>query len=236
MAQNSVLKFLKENVELASIAAIALLWLIMRKTAIQALCGANACWLEPGDWPILLRTANASEPIVALTLVVLFAIPFGRAAIAATIAGIQLGLANGYSVLEITLLFFISTTASIIVSWHAIEMFFRRPSKQAGTWLLKVQFVQKKLEWLRKRHGTFTFLAIVNALSSQIYAVAIALIIGEKEKGALPALIAGSLASFFIPLVVFFSIRALTLDGVTAILAALALIEGARSIFAKALP
>jgi hypothetical protein len=236
MVPNSRIKFLKDNWELSAIIIIALLWFIFRGILIQAFCGANICWLEPGDWPILLKAANASTQVVALVLIALFAIPFGRASIAATIAGIQLGLANGFSVFQITLLFFAATTASNLITWYGLKIFLQKPAKQTQTWLRKVQFIGKKLEWLRVRHGAFAFIAIMNALSSQIYASAIALLMGEKEKDALPALIAGSLASYFIPLLVFFTFRALTFDGISAILAALALFEIARITVAKALP
>ncbi len=210
-----------KNRDVVLFVGLALFWLLARHFLKSALC-AGPCWLEPSDWPGLLGVSEATAPWqIALLLLFLFAWPTGWTSVLATIIGIQIGFAHGRTVLDVTLLFLLATAASNVLTLWAMQKILEKPGPTRKAWLKRVNAVQKRFGFLRKKE-MFWLLAAGNAFSSQLYMAAWAVAAKTPKIVALPAMLAGSMASYLLPLAVLFSAKVLTVDGITAGLLVLA--------------
>lgn len=222
-------EFVREHQHTLLLLAVAAAWFLLRATLKAFTCQGALCWLEPADWPILL---NFQNPLALYALIfLLFALPFGWSSVLGTIVGIQLGLEHEMSVTELSALFFLATAISTVLTWKILELVLDTPSHWMKTWTQRVKTLYQRLAKIKK--NSFWMLSVGNAVSSQLYMTAAAILLKIPKTTAYPALVLGSLLSFLVPLVLLFSAKALSLDRVTAALLVAALFLVAQNAYEK---
>ncbi len=189
-----LLKVFWKNKLTAFLLVLALLWLLFhRPIAAWACSDTAACWLYPDSWPALLGiTSQSAAWMVALLAAFLFALPFGRSGLLATLVGIQLA-EPVFGFWPLVLLYVASSAVSIVLVHALVEQSLMHPR---GAWIhLRLAPVQSIFSPSIRRNPIL-WLAVGNLVSSQWYMSALGIIASVPRRRIWAALMVGNLAAF----------------------------------------
>ncbi|MBI5636007.1 hypothetical protein HY993_03545 [Candidatus Micrarchaeota archaeon] len=212
-----ILGLVRKNKVAVALLALAGVWLLFRHSVSAWLCqGAQVCFLYPDYWPQLLGvTANSSPVLIGLLSGVLFALPFGRAGLLATLVGIQLAQPV-FGLIGVILIFVLSSAISIIAV-HSLVEYGLNHSKAA--WIrARLKPAQILFSPSIRKNGV-AWLSAGNLVSSQWHMSALGILCGVSRPKIWLGLFMGNLAGF--ALVYAFS-KVPNLDAVSIVLLTLA--------------
>ncbi len=188
------LKLIWKNKGSAILLSLALAWLLFhRPIAAWACAGASACWLYPDSWPALLGITSQSDAwLVALLAAVLFALPFGRSGLLATLVGIQLAepVLGFWPLLAI---YVVSSAVSIVLVHALVQQSLMHPR---AAWIhLRLAPVQSVFSPAIQRNPIL-WLSVGNLVSSQWYMSALGVLTHVPRERVCAALMVGNLIGF----------------------------------------
>ncbi|MFH1246756.1 MAG: hypothetical protein V1644_00085 [Candidatus Micrarchaeota archaeon] len=175
---------------------LAAIWFITRHALIQLFCqGTQTCWLYPDSWPTLLGITPSSPTIwVGLLAAILFALPFGRASLLATLVGIHLAQPV-FGLAGVTLIFVVSSIISVLLVHTIVEHGLRHPK---AAWIhLRLKPIQSIFAPFIRKNGIL-WLAIGNLVGSQWHMSALGIICKVPRKNIWLGLLLGNLAGFIL--------------------------------------
>ncbi len=215
----NLLDLFRKNKATAILIVLAGIWLLMRHTITESLRqGYATCWLYPDSWPSLLGITATSPAIwIGLLAAILFALPFGRTGLLATLVGIHLaqpvfGLFGAISI------FIISSIVSIVLVHAIVEYSLRHPK---AAWIhIRLKPVQSIFA-PSIRKNSILWLAIGNLVGSQWHMSALGIICDVPRPRIWLGLLLGNLVGFV--LVYFFS-KVPNLDTISIMLLILTLV------------
>lgn len=211
-----VVAFIRRHKATSALLGLALVWLLVRNSVTVWVCsGTQVCWLYPDDWPALLGIGPFSSPVLVLLVsAALFALPFGRSGLLATLVAIQLGepVLGFWGMVAI---FLLASAVSIVLTHAAVAYGLRHP--RAGWVHARLQPYRDVLGPLVRRNA-FVWLSLGNLVGSQWHMSALGILSGVRRDTLLLALMAGNVAGF--ALVYLFS-QVPDLDAVSIVLSVL---------------
>ncbi|GEM_PF-2217350 len=185
---------LRKNALTVTAVALAAVWLLFHRPIAAWVCSdALACWLYPNSWPLLLGVTSSSAAwLVALVAAVLFALPFGRSGLLATLVGIQLA-EPVLGFWQVLVLYVASSAVSIVLVHAVVQQSLMHP--RAGWIHLRLAPVQSIFSPSIRRNPIL-WLAVGNVLSSQWYMSALGVLTSVPRERVWAALMVGNLAGF----------------------------------------
>ncbi|MBI2444893.1 hypothetical protein HYV43_00710 [Candidatus Micrarchaeota archaeon] len=189
-----VVKLIRQNPATAFFLALAAVWLLVRHSVAPVICqGSAACWLYPDSWPQLLGVTSASSAwMVGLVAALLFALPFGRSGLLATLVGIQ--LAEPVFGFGGTLVLFVASSLVSIVTVHLFVEYVLTHSN-AG-WLRSRIKPLEAIFGPSLKKGSLFWIAVGNLVGSQWQVSALGVLSGIPRMRVLAGLMLGNVAAF----------------------------------------
>ena len=191
-----IIDLIRKNKATTILLILATIWLLARQTLTQALCqGYQMCWLYPDSWPALLGITSTSPAIlVGLLAAVLFALPFGRAGLLATLIGIHLAEPM-FGIAGVTLIFTASSIISIVLVHAIVEYGLRHPK---AAWVhIRLKPIQSILA-PSIRKNSIVWLALGNLVGSQWHMSALGSLCNVSKPRIWLGLLLGNLAGFIL--------------------------------------
>ncbi|MBI5225630.1 hypothetical protein HY994_00125 [Candidatus Micrarchaeota archaeon] len=194
MARLDVLDWIRKNKSTSSLIALALIWLLARHSVSPLICGPSpVCWLYPDSWPVLFGiTAQSSPWIIGLVAAVLFALPFGRSGLLATLVGIHLA-EPVFGVFGVFGLFVAASMVSIVLVQAAVEYGLHHP---------KSAIIHLRLAPINTlfgpsiRKNALLWISIGNLVGSQWQMGALGVVAGVRRQTIWLGLLLGNLVGF----------------------------------------
>ena len=214
----NVFRLIRENKASAALIVLAVAWLASRNFIAQWFCeGAKECFLYASAWPQLLGVTTSSPVIwVGLLAFVLFALPFGRSGLLATLIGINLAQPV-FGAWGVALIFVASSITSIVLVHAVVEYGMRHPK---ASWVhSRLKLIQSIFAPFIRKNAVF-WLAVGNLVSSQWHMSALGVICNISRPRIWLGLFLGNLIGF--TLLYSFS-QVPYLDAVSSVLIVLAL-------------
>ena len=187
-----VFNLIRKNKATAMLIVLAGIWLLVRTSVTAWFCqGAQACWLYPDSWPSLLGITPASPAVfVGLLAAILFALPFGRGGLLATLLAIHLAQPV-FGLAGVVLIFIVSSAVSIILVHAIVEYGLRHPK---AAWVhLRLKPVKSIFAPSIRKNGVL-WLALGNLVGSQWHMSALGIICGVSRPHIWLGLFLGNLA------------------------------------------
>lgn len=187
-------RLIRENKATSVFIALAAVWLLVRHSVAPWLCrGEAACWLYPDSWPSLLGvTPESSVFVVGLVAAVLFALPFGRSGLLATLVAIHLA-EPVFGFWGVFALFLASSVVSIVAVQLFIEYVLTHP--HAGWLRARIKPLEAIFGPSIRTGGVF-WIAVGNLVGSQWQVGALGVLSGIARMRILVGLMVGNLAAF----------------------------------------
>ncbi len=187
-------RLVRENVATALFIALAVVWLLVRHSVAPLICGGQAaCWLYPDSWPSLLGvTPESSALLVGLVAALLFALPFGRSGLLATLVAIHLA-EPVFGFWGVLALFLIASAVSIVAVHLFIEYVLTHP--HAGWLRSRIKPLEAVFGPSIRSGGVF-WIAVGNLVGSQWQVGALGVLSNIPRVRILAGLFAGNVAGF----------------------------------------